>query len=221
MTVPLLFLFPTSCNKQSNAIGDQESGELEMRTTEFCENHGCGNPIITNVVGEVYVINGCSIYVNYILEICLHTSISIRNMSYTFANTQACNNYQQIWNQYFLNGQSQLANESINQLYKLLSQMIEDKILNSYPNIATLHFIETFCHTLCAKKINDDGENPPFFQLSQQVCGKSCCIRSTKVVNGVKTTSVVYEGGGCDPIPVNCAGDIHISTICDPACARL
>jgi hypothetical protein len=221
MTVPLLFLIPSSCNKQSNIDHETDIGVVETRTvTEFCENRACEDPIIQPIVGEIYVINGCSITVNYTKEIC-PLSVSIRNMTYSFANSTACNSYRQIWNQYFMNGQSQLANESINQFYKMLSQMIENKILAGLPNgTYTFHFIETFCHTLCAKEIKD-GENPSFFELTQEKCGKSCCVRSTKYVNGTKVTSVIYEGGGCDPIPVDCHGDIHISTICDPACARL
>ena len=147
-------------------------------------------------------------------------------MTYTFANSSQCNS-SQIWNQYFMNGQTLLANESINQFYKLLSQMVEDKILAGLPSnssVGTLHFIETFCHTLCSKEIKYE-DLPSFFELSQEKCGISCCVRSTTItiVDGkkVKSTAVLYEGGACNPIPVDCHGDMHISNICDPACARL
>ncbi len=229
MAIPLLFLFVSSCNKQSNIDHENDLGVVETRTVaEFCDEAlvPCSNAIISYIVDEIYVINGCTVYVDYTLLKCPNFTI-VRDMSYTFANSAACNNTNQIWNQYYFNGQSQLANESINQFYKLLSEMIEEKIaLSSPPTVGNFrfHFVETFCHTLCAKEITD-GENPSFFLLSQQVCGRSCCIRTTEYIikDGklVKETVAIHVGGDCDPIPVDCNGDKHLSEICDPACARL
>lgn len=225
MAIPLLFLFVTSCNEQYAGDKVFENKTTQLRN-EFCELNDCGNPTIIPITGEIYVINGCSISVNYIKEVCAN-SITIKHMSYTFANSSACNNYRQIWNQQFMNGQTQLANESMNQFFKLLSEMIEDRIRAGLPSnstVSTLHFVETFCHTLCAKEIKFD-DLPSYFELTQEKCGISCCIRSTEIkfIDGewVEVKSVISVGGDCDPILVNCNGDIHVSAICDPACARL
>jgi len=191
----------------------------ETRVSELCDLRSCLNPVTTFVTGEIYVINGCSITVSYKIDKCPKT-INISNMTYTFANSAACRSIKQTWNQYFLQGQTQLLNENMNILYKQLSEMIENKIFGLNPTVESLHFIETKCHTICATEIKDD-ENPSFFEFRHEVCGTSCCIRTAKIVNGHKEAYTFYEGGNCVPVTVNCNGDIHISEICDPACARL
>ncbi|MEZ4910939.1 MAG: hypothetical protein R2774_08760 [Saprospiraceae bacterium] len=229
LAVPMLLLFLISCGKQSEENVPITNDNTEVRNiTEFCDHNKfpCSFSNLEIINNEPYVINGCTIYVSYKKWYCHNPDrYIIRDMTYNMDNSSACKSIKQIWNLDWLNGMSQTANESINQLYKQLSFMIEDHILETHNggNTVTLHYIATGCHTLCAKEIKDE-ENPSFFELSQVQCGISCCIRSTNAAliddKWIKETAVIYEGGNCDPVPLNCDG-ITNPNICDPACARL
>jgi hypothetical protein len=198
--------------------------ETEIRNaTDFCDTNpfGCSEVPVT----DEFMIDGCKVYVSYILVTC-PSGTSFKNMTYSFENSTACNTLKNRWNQYYPTGQYQLANEALNAFFKQLSVLIEDKYLNSLSSATsavTLHFVETFCHSICITSKKDEEGNPISFDINQIRCGKSCCVRVTTAVrvNGrwEKTTVIVTEGS-CDPLPINCEG-LHISSICSPACARL
>ena len=229
MTVPLLFLFSTSCSENHVSPHEEGLSVVESRVTSFCDNvNPCGNTQ-SAIINENYVINGCTITVNYEKWSCSN-DVVIKNMSYTFANSSACNSLQQPWNQYFLNGQSLAANEAMNDFYKQLVDMIENNIFaNSSAQIVT--FINTYCHTLCVMEEKDEEGNFGAINLRQVPCGTSCCVRVTRLVIDPatdklikKTDPPIYEGS-CDPLPAQfdtgCGEGYTVDRLCDPACERL
>ena len=229
MTVPLLFLFSTSCSENHVSPNEEGLSTVESRTTSYCDRLPCGSQLPVDVT-ETFVINGCVITVKYKKWVC--GGVTIKNMSYTFANSSACNSIQQTWNQYFLNGQEQEASNAMNEFYKLLVGMIENRILANTTNqsIQTIAFINTYCHTLCVMEEKDEEGNFGAINLRQVPCGTSCCERITEAVfdpiSGTwkKKTKVISEGS-CDPLPsqfeTGCGEGYIVDRICDPACSGL
>ncbi|HMT51622.1 MAG TPA: hypothetical protein PKD16_00095 [Saprospiraceae bacterium] len=222
MAVPLLFLFVTSCSKPQAAEVEYENQVTETRA--LCDEYsGCASPFIS-VKTKVFIVNGCEVTATYTVKLCPGVGVTISNMSYTFANSPACNSTKQIWNTYYFAGQSQTANEAINVFYNQITLLIEADVIASLNPLNApplLQWIETYCHKLCVK---GDGENPEFIELSQVPCGKGCCIRDTKLIvkDGVvvKGESAIINYGVCVPIPIVCDG-ILAPLSCSPACARI
>ncbi|MBK8826094.1 MAG: hypothetical protein IPO26_05130 [Saprospiraceae bacterium] len=230
MAIPLLFLFVTSCNEQHVDETIFENQKVEIRTSD-CENLGNGgSDCETEIKTGQYIINGCMVNVSYKLSKC-GNDFSIKDFSYTFTNSSACNTIQQQWSALF-NISSLAANNAMNAFYKQLSIMVEDyefSLLDpdEFPcpsNNSTWSWIETHCHTLCATK--GDGEEGDLL-LNHVVCGYSCCIRSTSFCfeNGVpKRTDVQINdlSDECEPVEfIACPNDSYDPNACQKSCARL
>ncbi len=223
MAVPILFLFVTSCGKQE-AI-DTPMSNATTETRGVCDQSGCLNPTII-IYTKDFTINGCVVTATYTVTICPNR-IRISDMSYTFANSAACNSTNQIWNQYYLNGQSLIANEAINVFYNEITLLIETEVISTLPANGTLlpllQWVETKCHTVCVIETKFE-DLPSFFELKQVQCGVGCCIRDTEliIVNGKveKGESLIVNLGVCDPITVRCKG-VLLSETCSPACTRI
>jgi len=220
MAIPILFLFVTSCGKQE-AI-DTTISNATIETRGVCDQFDCLGPL--NTYTKDFIINGCVVTATYTVNECLDRT-RIYNMSYTFANSATCNSTKQIWNQYYLNGQSLLANEAINVFYNEITLLIEANYISTltpdkYPPL--LQWIETKCHTLCAVEVKFE-DLPSYYDLSQVQCGTSCCVRETDllVVDGkvVKGPSEIVQLGGCDPVTIKCKGEMLLG--CKAACERL
>lgn len=233
-------LFYSSCTDHSPKIEmDDYNQNTEMRSSgqlesEFCMLSGasCINLSFLNQ-SKTYVINGCSITVNYQLVLCSGKVRGIRNFSHTFANSSPCYNSKQAWNQYYLAGQTVQANQALNAFYRMLTLMVQADVVASlnpsdFPNgYVDLQWIETKCHTLCVKEVKSE-DLPSYFDISHAVCGEGCCVRETKykVVNGVfvqdGNPTLTSTDASCDPVPVQCVKDgVQWSNNCDVACERL
>ena len=232
MSLALFFLTLYACSDteyHTNAI--QDSKLTESRNFGGCPQSFCNPSTITNVT-DVYVINGCSITVNYVLEECPNT-VAVRDFSYTIGTGTACTNLSQVWNQYYLYGQSQLANEALNDLYRTLTLLVQNTVFSNLDpgDFASsvvnydFQFIETKCHTMCVD-VRDDGEGGVILGGIYQVqCGEGCCARVTQFVfdiNGdpVPTSTEIKEGDECTPVRVNC-DYTYDPEQCLPACSRL
>ena len=219
----------TDTDYQTNAIKDTKL--TETRGFNGCPQSFCFPPNSLDSIVDTFVVNGCTITVQYVVEKC-PTTISVRNFEYTIGNSSACNNVNQVWNQYYLNGQSQLANEALNSFYRDLTLMVQTNIINGLdpndydPNVPFLDFqwIETGCHTSCTEIIyTEDG--PVLGGIFQVECGKGCCARVTKFIfdsNGDPDiiSTEVRGSNDCDPIRVDCDFS-YDPNYCQPACARL
>ena len=221
------------------ACTDSEYHTNVIKGTELTENRvfiGCPQsfcfpPVSRDTIIDTFVVNGCSITVQYVVEKC-PTIISVRDFEYTIGNSSACANVNQVWNQYYLNGQSQLANEALNSFYRNLTLMVQANIFSNLdpddfdPSISHVDFqwIETGCHTSCVE-ISDGPEGPILGGIYQVKCGDGCCARVTQfsfAPNGdVQIISTKIRGSDdCDPIRVDCSYT-YDPNYCQPACARL
>ncbi|MBK9582606.1 MAG: hypothetical protein IPO48_12065 [Saprospiraceae bacterium] len=229
MAIPLLFLFVTSCNEQNVDETLLENQKVEIRTSD-CEDLGQDPTCITIPRTGTYVISGCTVYVSYTLRKCGTSTFTIRDFDYDLANSPACNTIRQQWSTLF-NMSSLDANEAMNDFYRNLSIMVEDyefSLLDpdDFPcpsNNATWSWIETYCHTICNRKHEGDGDQ----YLNQVICGYSCCIRSTSFCfeNGVpKRTDVQINdlSDECDPVMfIACPNGSYNPNVCQKSCARL
>ncbi len=218
----------TDTEYHTNAIKDTQL--TETRGFNGCPQSFCNDAIIS-IDTTVYVVNGCSITVYYTVESC-PTIIVVRDFSYTIGTGSACTNLSQVWNQYYLNGQSILANEALNDLYRTLTLLVQNTVFSNLdPNDFTpglsnydFQFIETKCHTMCVDISYDEGEII-LGGITQVQCGKGCCARVTKFVfksNGdpVPISTEIREGNQCTPITVRCDYTYNPED-CQPACSRL
>ena len=216
MTVPLLFLLPSSCNEPQILDAVPLDAETEIRNiiASGCGDDPCGgNWDEVKVIEEDFNINGCQVRVRY-RRIKCGNSFYITNIGTTLLNpsSPACNK----WNQYFQNGQTVQANEALNAFYKAITMAIENSLVNSFPGLPLLNVsvIETYCHTMC---VSYDGEGNP--NVFHERCGTNCCIRTTTYANGGPTSQPAYAGNPlCTPISVSCN---QTGLPCQPACARL
>jgi len=219
----------TDAEYHTNAIKDAQL--TESRSFNGCPQSFCLTPQLDTIT-DTFFVNGCLISVRYIVEVCPLT-VSVRDFEYTIGNSSACNNVNQVWNQYYLNGQSQLANEALNSFYRDLTLMVQANILSNLdpddfdPSILYFDFqwIETGCHTSCVDISVDPEGTPILGGIFQVKCGDGCCARVTKfsfAPNGdTQIISTEIRGSDdCDPIRVDC-DYTYDPNYCQPACARL
>ncbi len=231
MSLALLFTTMYACtDAEYHTNVNQDSKLTENRVFIGCPQSFCDFPK-RDTITDTFFVNGCQIIVDYILEKCPNI-ISVRNFEYTIGSGSACNNVNQVWNQYYLNGQSQLANEALNSFYRNLTLMVQTNIFSNLdPNdfdssfpILDFQWIETGCYTSCVE-ISDGPEGPILGGIYQVKCGNGCCARVTKFSfepNGdVQIISTTIRGSDdCDPIRVDCSYT-YDPNYCQPACARL
>ncbi len=236
MSLSLILLFFSACgdqeiapdikNHEVNFRGEQS--ELQMIPCDPCLDG------ILTPVSKIYVINGCSITVSYIIEVCQNGRMAVRDFDYTIGSGAACYNLKQTWNVYYPSTLTLDANIAINAFYRQLTLLVQQDIIdslnpNDYPSGYTdLQWIETKCHTLCSKQVvGEPGEPILYWDLSYGVCGNSCCIRNTTyiVVNNVfeeQSSEIIYSDGFCDPVTVRCKnGASQWNNRCEVACERL
>jgi hypothetical protein len=233
MSLALFFLTLYGCSDteyHTNAI--QDSKLTESRNLTGCPQTFCFPPISKDTIIDTFVVNGCVITVEYVVEVC-PTTVSVRDFVYTIGSGSACDNINQVWNQYYLNGQSILANEALNSFYRKLTLLVQNSVFNNLdpadfdPNIVYYDFqwIETKCHTMCVD-IRDDGEGGVILGGIYQVeCGEGCCARTTQFIfdpqGEVDTiSSEIRLIEDCEPIRVRCDYTYNPED-CQPACARL
>ncbi|MEZ4910941.1 MAG: hypothetical protein R2774_08770 [Saprospiraceae bacterium] len=229
----MLLLFLISCGKQSEENVPITNDNTEVRN--ICDWRSCETPF-TMVETRSYIINGCEIIATYSIEICPN-SVSVRDMSFVFTSSAACNDQNQVWNQFWTHGQTLQANLAYNDFYRQITLLIQDYIVSNVALPSTTNafqWIETGCHTLCKHLVYEDGGDKlrsgdgsrnSTFNLYHTICGESCCIRSTEIIwkDGIATLgeSTIINARPCIMKPVNCPEGYYDSNICLPACARL
>lgn len=198
-----------------------------------------------NVKTKSYMINGCKVTVTFTLVKCdpsIYAYIGVKDFSFSFAESAPCRNIKQAWNQYYFVGQTLQANLALNDFYRTLTLLVQADVMSDldpapylkYNSIMNFDWVETKCHTICAKEIVFD-DLPSYFDLSYAECGYKCCRRETTykyiensegggswVQQGDPIVKEVYPTIPCEYKPVECIeGASQWDPNCHPACERL